>query len=147
MAKKTITDFTIKSAQHLSEAYTLLKLTPTDGTEVTTAMPGQFVQVAVPDAPNTFLRRPISVNFIDRSDNTLWLLVRNAGEGTSRLCGMKTGEHLNIILPLGNGFSMPEENNSTPKRLLLVGGGVGVGPLLYLGHSPSGRGPPPEILL
>ncbi|WP_290382537.1 dihydroorotate dehydrogenase electron transfer subunit [Paramuribaculum intestinale] len=147
MVKKTIKDFTVKSAQHLSEAYTLLKLTPTDGTEVTTAMPGQFVQVAVPDAPNTFLRRPISVNFIDRSDNTLWLLVRNAGEGTSRLCEMKTGEHLNIILPLGNGFSMPEENNSTPKRLLLVGGGVGVAPLLYLGHALAGGGHTPEFLL
>ena len=53
MVKKTIKDFTVKSAQHLSEAYTLLKLTPTDGTEVTPALPGQFVQVAVPDAPNT----------------------------------------------------------------------------------------------
>lgn len=146
MAKKTITDFTIKSAQRLSEAYTLLKLTPSDGTEVTPAMPGQFVQVAVPDAPNTFLRRPISVNFIDRSDNTLWLLVRNAGEGTSRLCGMKAGEHLNIILPLGNGFSIPTDADK-PKRLLLVGGGVGVAPLLYLGQKLAASGHSPEFLL
>ena len=131
MVKKTITDFTIKSSTRLSETYALLKLTPADGSEVTPAMPGQFVQVAVPDAPHTFLRRPISVNFIDRSDNTLWLLVRNAGEGTSRLCSLKAGEHLNIILPLGNGFSIPEAEGDF-RRLLLVGGGVGVAPLLFL---------------
>ena len=133
MVKKTITDFTIKSSTRLSETYALLKLTPADGSEVTPAMPGQFVQVAVPDAPHTFLRRPISVNFIDRSDNTLWLLVRNAGEGTSRLCSLKAGEHLNIILPLGNGFSIPSAEGDM-RRPLLVGGGVGVAPLLFLGQ-------------
>lgn len=146
MVKKTITDFTIKSSTRLSETYALLKLTPADGSEVTPAMPGQFVQVAVPDAPHTFLRRPISVNFIDRSDNTLWLLVRNAGEGTSRLCSLKAGEHLNIILPLGNGFSIPEADGDF-RRPLLIGGGVGVAPLLFLGQALAESGHEPEFLL
>lgn len=128
----------------ISELYSLLVLTNDDASRLPDMVPGQFVQIAVPDAPHTFLRRPISVCMHDRAKNTLWLLIRRAGEGTSRLCDMKEGRTLSVILPLGKGFGAPEK---VDEKLLLIGGGVGVAPLLYLGRCLAERGYSPEFLL
>ena len=53
------------------------------------------------------LRRPISINFVDRENNQLWLLVAMVGDGTRQLGQLKEGDVLNCMLPLGNGFTMP----------------------------------------
>ena len=127
MTKKYIKDFTLTDKRQVTTGCHLLKLKPADG-EMPEMLPGQFVQVEITNSKNTFLRRPISVNFIDATDNTLWLLVRCAGEGTINLVESSIGSTINLVLPLGNGF------NATPGgRRLLIGGGVGVAPLLYLG--------------
>lgn len=141
---KEIKDFTILEAVSEHPAYALLRVTPADGSALLPILPGQFVQIAV-DTPGVFLRRPISVNDVDVSANTLDLLVRRAGRGTAHLCDLRAGDRLNILLPLGNGFS-----TSAPEgegRLLLVGGGVGVAPLLYLGRRLREAGMKPEFLL
>lgn len=135
--KKYILDFKIVENNRLSENYSLLKLMPADGGTLPEMEAGQFVQVEVPDSKTTFLRRPISVNFVEKEAGRLWLLVRNAGEGTRRLIEMEEGRLLNLVLPLGRGFSMPA---TTDRRILLAGGGVGVAPLLYLGHELKARG-------
>ncbi len=127
---KQIKDFIVRQNVHLSEAYSLLKLKPADVAPLTGVKPGQFVEVEVPDSKTTFLRRPISVNFVDTEANELWLLVRVAGEGTRHLTQLAEGRTLNIVLPLGNGFSVPEDAST---KVLLAGGGVGVAPMLYLG--------------
>lgn len=98
-------------------------------------MPGQFVEV-LPPANSTFLRRPISVCNIDVEDNTLWLLVRRAGNGTAALNDCRHGDSLNIIYPLGHGYSTTIPGS----KALLVGGGVGVAPLLYLGKTLAANG-------
>lgn len=131
--------------RRLHALYSLLKLTPADGAELPEMLPGQFVQVEITGSPTTFLRRPISINYVDRSDNTIWLLVRKAGEGTAHLIDTPTGATINLILPLGNGFSMPSERMKG--RLLLVGGGVGVAPMLQLGKVLLDAGYKPEFLL
>lgn len=141
---KEIIDFRIIENLHLSADSVLLKLTPADGSSLPICVPGQFVEVQVPESAGVLLRRPISINFVDEQINQLWLLVRNAGKGTSALCKMKSGELLNIVLPLGNGFTMPGEDT---RRVLLVGGGVGVAPLLLLGRQLLGRGIKPDFLL
>lgn len=134
---KSISDFILKKNNRLSENYSLLKLCPANGVEMPEISAGQFVQVEIPDSKSTFLRRPISVNFVDPDKNELWLLVRNAGEGTRHLLEMQEGRLLNLVLPLGRGFSIPEESG---KKVLLAGGGVGVAPLLYLGSVLKKRG-------
>lgn len=126
MVKKSSKNFIVQENQHLGELYSLLKLAPADGV-LPDIEPGQFVNVEVPNSKTTFLRRPISVNFVDRENGLLWLLVRKAGNGTSSLISSNSGQTLNIVLPLGKGFSVGEGKH------LLVGGGVGVAPLLYLG--------------
>lgn len=137
-------DMTVTENKALGSSYVLLKLVPADGSTLPTIKAGQFVQVEVADSKSTYLRRPISVNFVDRNDNSLWLLIRKAGEGTRRLSNTETGKMINVILPLGNGF---EYDAAASKRTLLVGGGVGVAPLLYLGHCIREAGGCPEFLL
>lgn len=128
--QKALIDMRVIDCQNLGERYVLLKLTPNDGKVLPEILPGQFVQVKVNNSVNTFLRRPISVNFVDRKDNTLHLLIRLAGDGTKALAASKNGDIINVLLPLGNTFPI---DNVSGKKILLIGGGVGVAPLLYYG--------------
>lgn len=127
----------------LHAEYCLLKLTADH--RLPEMVPGQFVQVRVDGSAHTFLRRPISVNFVDKQMNMLWLLIRLAGEGTRRMAEYRAGDVMNIILPLGNGFSVPQI--SVKANLLLVGGGVGTAPMLYFGDMLKSIGFKPEFLL
>lgn len=138
--KKFCLDLTVSSAEHLSEKHVLLKLTHRD--PLPEMRPGQFVEVRIDNAPSTFLRRPISINFVDRQRNELWLLVAAVGDGTRHLYNINVGETVNCLLPLGNGFS-----DSKPKTVLLVGGGVGVAPLLWQGMRLKELGTEPTFLL
>lgn len=141
---KEVIDFIITKAVRYNDMYTLLRVAPSDGSLLPQMEPGQFVQIAV-ETPGVFLRRPISVNDVNRADTTLDLLIRRAGKGTESLVSMPEGAHINILLPLGNGFTLPPA--PTDGKLLLVGGGVGVAPLLYLGRRMLAAGLQPEFLL
>lgn len=125
-------DFHVVENRHIHELYSLLILKPAEGT-LPELMPGQFVQVSIDNSKTTFLRRPISINYVDRQNNQLWLLVRKAGEGTRALCEKSARDTVNLLLPLGNAFSMPGQGAS----VLLVGGGVGVAPMLFWGAEPQ----------
>lgn len=105
--------------------------------------PGQFIQVRVDGSPDTFLRRPISIHDVDYSKNTFKILIQIAGKGTETLSKATSGDSLNIIYPLGNSFSLPEGSN----KILLVGGGCGIAPLLFLGRYLKSHGFVPDILL
>lgn len=141
--KKQIIDFRVVENLFISPLYSLLKLTPVSGDAIPEVLPGQFVQISCDKSKNTFLRRPISICNVDRDRNTLWLLIRCAGEGTASLCSAAEGEIMNILLPLGNGFTV----DAGKKRVLLVGGGVGVAPLLLLGKELKRIGVLPEFLV
>ena len=140
--KKYLLDLRVKSVEQIHQRYVLIKLT--DDNPLPEMLPGQFVEVRVDGSPNTFLRRPISINFVDKDANELWLLVAAIGDGTKKMAQLKTGDALNCLLPLGNGFTLPE---SPEKRVLLVGGGVGVAPLLYMGAMMLEMGCKPTFLL
>lgn len=135
---------TVAENTPLGSLYGLLKLVPTDGCALPEIAAGQFVQVEVSDSKTTYLRRPISVNFVDYEANQLWLLIRKAGEGTRHLAAAETGKVINVILPLGKGFGI---DNMSGNKVLLVGGGVGVAPLLYLGKKLRDKGITPDFLL
>ena len=140
--KKYILDLTVVSVDRIHERYVLLKLTHAN--PLPEMVPGQFVEVRVDGSPSTFLRRPISINYVDRTLNQLWLLAATVGDGTRTMAALKAGDILNCVLPLGNGFTMPQ---SADERVLLVGGGVGVAPLLYMGAEMSRAGVQPTFLL
>lgn len=100
--------------------------------------PGQFANVAI---EGKFLRRPISV--CDYSEGSLTLLYDVVGEGTLQMSGMKSGTVLNLLTGLGNGF----DTEAKTQRPVLVGGGIGVAPLLNLAKSLRRAGKEPEIIL
>lgn len=140
--KKFILDLTVNSVEALSDKHVLIKLI--DDKPLPEMLPGQFVEMRVDNSPSTFLRRPISINNVDYDRNELWLLVAAVGDGTRQLQKLQKGDRLNCMLPLGNSFTMPTDST---QKVLLVGGGVGVAPLLYFGKRIKAMGGEPTFLL
>lgn len=140
--KKYVKDFRVADITRFAGGTALVRLEPSDGVLPEMA-PGQFVNIQVPDCREAFLRRPISI--CDVEDGRLVLYIKRAGKGTDRLCDAAEGECWNILLPLGNGFDI--EGEARPERPLLVGGGVGVAPLFYLGRCLRRAGVAPTFLL
>lgn len=140
--RKYILDLKVSAAEALSGKHTLIKLTRED--PLPDMKPGQFVEIRVDKSPSTFLRRPISINYVDRSTNELWLLVAAVGNGTRALARLCRGDMVNCVLPLGNGFELPKNSSD---RALLIGGGVGTAPLLFLGSRIKEAGGSPAFLL
>jgi len=87
--------------------------------------PGQFVHVSVSDALP--MRRPISIMSVDIENETFDLLYKNVGEGTRQLAERKIGEFISVIGPIGVGFELTDN-----KRPLLIGGGVGMPPMIAI---------------
>jgi dihydroorotate dehydrogenase electron transfer subunit len=141
---KKMLDLVVIENNRLNQNYCLLKLSTTDGSILPEMNPGQFVEVHISDSPNTFLRRPISINYVDKSKNEIWLLVQAVGKGTQKMMTLSEGDILNLLLPLGNSFSIDSDNT---KNVLLVGGGVGTAPMLYLGSILKEKGFTPNFLL
>ena len=140
--KKACLDLRVSSIEKQNEKYFLLKLT--HQLPLPQMVPGQFVEVRVDHSPTTFLRRPISINNYVAEANELWLLVARVGDGTRQLGTLSEGDVVNCLLPLGNGFTVPTRPDS---RVLLVGGGIGVAPLLYFGKKIREAGARPTFLL
>lgn len=137
--KKYITDFTIKRKNVYNDKYFSLVLQhPTTLPEIEA---GQFVEVEVPGNKQVMLRRPISIHDVDSDNNTMTLLIQVAGKGTRTLSQMNEGDTLNLVYPLGHGFSQVGSN------VLLVGGGAGIAPLLHLSKCLKARGVKTTILL
>jgi dihydroorotate dehydrogenase electron transfer subunit len=88
--------------------------------------PGQFVMVRTVDGMDPLLRRPFSVHQI--SDGVmLQLLIKVIGKGTRALADMQVGRKLDIVGPVGRPFTYSSDNHH-----ILVGGGIGTAPLLFL---------------
>lgn len=92
------------------------------------AKAGQFLHIRCGD--NLILRRPISI--CDVTDGVVTIVVEQRGEGTAWLIQRSAGDTLDVLGPLGNGFDISGKNT------LLVGGGIGVPPMLYAARSSLG---------
>jgi len=94
----------------------------------TTSVPGQFVNIKCCEGTQALLRRPISICSVDRNAGTYELLFQRKGSGTELLACKNAGDALDVLGPLGNGFDLDISN----KRIAVVGGGIGIFPLLFL---------------
>jgi dihydroorotate dehydrogenase electron transfer subunit len=95
------------------------------------ANPGQFVMLRPSESLSPLLRRPFSIHRLVRTaDRTegLELLYKVVGPVTQRMATLTTGDELDLLGPLGNGFRLPE----VPGRIVLVAGGIGIAPLMFL---------------
>jgi dihydroorotate dehydrogenase electron transfer subunit len=122
---KQVQDLKVVSYIRLNPRHFVIELLSPEKLPV--ILPGQFAQVLVQGSPSTFLRRPFSIHSVDYAKNTIRLLIQIKGDGTRQLSRLNEGESVNVMFPLGNSFSIP-----TVKEVLLVGGGCGVAPLLFL---------------
>ncbi len=125
--KKVLVDLTVKEMQHVNANCVLLVMSC--DTPLPETRPGQFAELRIDGTPSVMLRRPISVHSFDAAKNEVGFLVQLVGDGTRWLGSLKVGDKVNTLMPLGNGFTLPE---CAGKKYLLVGGGVGSAPLYYL---------------
>lgn len=116
-------EFTIISNEQIAyEVYRMILFGDTSDIE----KPGQFMNIKIDDNYQNFLRRPISIS--SYNDNEITIIYKIFGLGTKNLASKLPGETLDILCPLGNGFTIKK----TAKKSLLIGGGVGVPPLFEL---------------
>ena len=108
-----------------------------EGEMVETMKAGQFLHLRVPDDAH-LLRRPISISSIDKLKKQCHLIYRIEGSGTAIFSSLKSGDSLDVMGPQGNGFDLSELNKDS--KILLVGGGIGVPPLLEVAKQLNERG-------
>lgn len=138
---KRVVDAEIIQLKHLNNKYFTLEIKPTDKLEKIIA--GQFLQLTVPNAQDVFLRRPISIHDVDYENNTITLLIQIVGKGTRKLAEIKKDDTVSIIYPLGKGYTIIPKD----KKALLVGGGCGIAPLLFLAKELKREGVAFEVLI
>jgi dihydroorotate dehydrogenase electron transfer subunit len=138
--KKFIHDFEVTYNHQITNDYFAIYLKcPVSLPQI---LPGQFAEVLVSNSASTYLRRPFSIYDVDYEKNELSLLIKTVGNGTAAISKLKAGETLNLIYPLGNSFSLPEG-----KKALLIGGGVGIAPMLLLAKLLHDKGYKPDVLI
>ncbi len=139
--KKAVDDFRVLENQRFNNTLHFLRLqSPVPLPEI---QPGQFVNVRINHTDKVFLRRPFSVFDVDYKQQTLSLIVKILGQGSLQLSQAKPAEKISLIYPLGKGFTLPGKND----RILLVGGGSGIAPVLFLAKSSGLPADQTDILL
>ena len=123
----------VLSLEDLGSGYRRLRLAAPAAAAA--AAPGQFVHVRVPALDASAMRRPISVCDADPAAGTLTLLFKVVGRGTAALAGVREGDRIDLMGPLGRGFPLPPGGAA----VLLVGGGYGVAPLYFLARTVLAR--------
>lgn len=103
------------------------------------ARAGQFVNIRVSGGTDPLLRRPFSICTVDPDAGTFTVLIKIVGAGTRLLGELSPGSKVDMLAPLGTHFQW-----EGPTRLLLVGGGVGVAPMLLLAQEVRRKTPPPQ---
>jgi len=111
------------------------KLSLKIGNSLKVSSPGQFFNIRCSDKLNPLLRRPFSLHRVDKRGR-LEILYEIIGKATKLLSKKKTGDTLDVIGPLGNGFPLPKKK-SKDKKAILVAGGMGIAPLLALAEELS----------
>ncbi len=113
----------INSIEQLNESYYVISVDI--GESVKEIRPGQFFELKKPESCYPMLRKPISV--YDIQSTKVSFMIKKLGKATEQFAVMKAGDKLDIIGPLGNGFSITEGN-----KAIIVSGGIGYPPLYYL---------------
>lgn len=136
MTKTCITGQVVKHSIIVGDVWELVVAAP----EIASiTQPGQFVHIRLTDTIDPLLRRPFSIADCDAAKGTLSLIYRVVGRGTALMTKLQPGDTLSCMGPLGNGFAV------TSERPLLVGGGMGLAPLLLLARAFCSR--PATILM
>lgn len=126
-------------AENVTLAENVKKLTVYSPELCRQATPGQFVHIRVSALRDPLLRRPLSIAGVDARQGTVTFIYRIVGVGTQLLSRVTAGAVIDCMGPLGHGFKME------CSRPLLVGGGMGIAPLVFLAQRLCPR--PMEIII
>ncbi|MDD7404186.1 MAG: dihydroorotate dehydrogenase electron transfer subunit [Butyribacter sp.] len=133
MAEKKKSRATVTSQVMLSEGiYSMWLKFPKEQDVAATAVPGQFISMYCNEG-SRLLPRPISICEINKEERMLRVVYRIAGNGTQEFSKLLPGDTLDVVGPLGNGFTLKEG------RSILIGGGIGIPPMLELAKSLPGE--------
>ena len=130
---KKVQDFEVVSYEWLNKSSYVIRLQ--SDSEIPPILPGNFAELEIPDAPDVFLRRPLSILDVDYENQTLSFYIKVIGKGTRKLGTYQKGQKLSIIYPLGNQFSINGNSN-----VLIVGGGSGIAAFILLARENQKKG-------
>ena len=137
--RKKETTIVVSQEEIAKEIFDLRLKTPAAGY----AKPGQFVGLFPPSDAH-LLMRPISICESDGEKEELRMVYRIAGEGTKLISGLKKGDCLEMLSLLGNGFPVEE---AAGKKVAVMGGGIGIPPMLFTAKCLKDTGAQTEIYL
>ena len=120
----------LKVTENIRIAENIMKMS-LENPELEEQKPGQFVNIRL---DGLYLRRPVSV--CESEPGRLTIIYKIVGKGTEQMSRIRAGEQLDVLTGLGNGYDLSKSGS----RPLLLGGGVGVPPLLQLARKLSGQG-------
>ncbi len=130
LPKPVVEKYPVIEQTWLNETYFKLRILAADVAQ--NAYPGQFVNVRASETYDPLLRRPLSIYLADPEEGWVELLIKRVGWGTDLLSRLKVGDQVDVLGPLGRGFDI-----ETVETALLVGGGVGIAPLVFLSRELS----------
>ena len=107
------------------------------------AKPGQFVHIRVVDSPIQLLRMPFGVYDCNPEIGSIEICYQVLGEGTKQLSSLSIGDKVDVVGPIGNGWTMPAE----AKHALIIAGGLGAAPMNLLARELCGRGTKADVVL
>ena len=108
------------------------------------ARPGQFLHIRCSEGNDPLLRRPISIHAVDRDRGRVNILFQVVGRGTALLARQKTGL-IDVIGPLGRGFTTDSQDLGGAGNIAVVGGGIGAAPLFFLLQELAHCGDPARV--
>ena len=106
-----------------------------------TPLPGQFCTLRVNNGYTPLLRRPFA--FSSHEPGRSRIIYQRRGAGTELLAGKREGDVVDIIAPLGNSWPLPAEGETA----ILVAGGIGIGPILFLAHKLTRNARPFRLII
>ncbi|MDH5405254.1 MAG: dihydroorotate dehydrogenase electron transfer subunit, partial [Candidatus Aminicenantes bacterium] len=136
----------LRKQNSIAPGYWLLSLKSAQIASVAT--PGQFVMLKIGKSFDPLLPRPMSIHSIIKEDNHrlgFTILYKVVGKGTRLLAEKRSGESLAIVGPLGTGFNL--NHIASGYEPIVVGGGIGIAPLLFLAHELVEKGQTPTVFL
>jgi len=136
---KRIEDLKVEGVRWLNSSSYVLELSGSEA--VSDIRPGNFGEIRVDGHPDVFLRRPFSYLDFNIEEKTVTFFIKAIGKGTKKLGTLQKGDTLNVVHPLGNAFTLPEN-----KKVLITGGGSGIAPFIMLGRELKAKGNEAHIL-
>lgn len=139
MNKAYCVDCYVSNKRDLKNSY--YSITFSDYDKCNLYKPGSFIQIELPET-DLFFRRPMSVASVNNEKNEIEVIMKVVGRGTTYLSRVSKGDRVNILGPLGVSFKLP----SKKEKAVIVAGGVGFPPLMYLAMEMINKGYDPKMI-